>query len=144
MSMQTSVSYGFGIDGYDLAKIPDENLANFAKKHLPSTYWKKDIQTMSTDDILEEIETFEDKTSTTEGPYAIISSTITEETGIEFAYENTEYGKAIMFYAGLPWDFKDTEKDFTPEKLQTIVQPYLNELDIPNVMLDNVSVEHFG
>lgn len=144
MSMQTSISYGYGIDEYNLAKISNKNLANFAKKHLPSTYWEKNIQTMSTDDILEEIETFEDKTSATEGSYAVISSVITEETGIEFAYEETEYGKAIMMYQGLPWHFDQKTKDLTEDKLKEILQPYLTELGLKSEDLYEVSVERLS
>lgn len=144
MSMSTSISYGYGLSKEDLYRIPDDNLAAFAKKYVNKDFWEDDIETMSDDDILAALECYEDTTSSEESPYCVISNTLTEKTGIEFAYECTEYGEALMYYATYPWYMKDTEKDLTPNKLQEIVQPYLNELGIPDAKLDYASVERYS
>lgn len=136
--MKTDVSYGYGISGEDLGKITPERMSAFARKHV------NDCKGIS-DEILEEwLEEVEDDTTTATGPYALIAHVISEETGILFSYEHTEYGEAVMFYKAFPWEYREAEKNLTPEKMQEIFQPYLEELGIADVQLDNVEVEMYG
>ena len=106
MSMKTSISYGYGIDSDGLDRISDDCLANFAKKYLSRKYWNMDPSFLSTKEIIARISDFTDERTQTESKYSVISTVITAETGIEFCYEETEFGKAVMFYAGYPWNMK--------------------------------------
>lgn len=142
MSMQTNINYGFGIDTYDINAIPDANLAAFARKHLKD--WEDDPLNMSDAEVLEYIENISDERSNITSANAVVSNAITKETGIEVGYEEFEDQKAIMYYAGYPWQIHGEERDITPEKLQELFQPYLNELGIPDIKLDYVQVEYVG
>lgn len=144
MSMSSSISYGYGLSKDDIHRIPEANLIAFAKKHMDEDFWEEDIETMSDDEIFDAIERCQDKTSNEESPYTVISNTLTRKTGIEFAYECTEYGEAIMYYATYPWQITETEKELTPIKLQELVQPYLDELGISDAQLNYVSVERYA
>ena len=49
-----------------------------------------------------------------------------------------------MYYAGYPGQIHGEEKNITPEKLQTLFQPYLKELGISDTKLDYVQVEYIS
>lgn len=145
MSMKTSISYGYGIDSDGLDRISDDCLAKFAKKYLSRKYWNMDPSFLSTKEIIARISDFTDERTQTESKYSVISTVITAETGIEFCYEETEFGKAVIFYAGYPWNMSAKERKLTTEwSMDKLLSPYLNELGISEIKPDYVSVERLS
>ena len=154
MGMTTSIVYGYGVDGDVLYKIATEKLVAFLKKHLPVDYatMMEDLEDLTENKLHPEERDYEEWldgcsciNSGIEGKYSIISTAISEETGIRFEYQHSSERNecAVLLTERLPWHMNVKEKNATQESLDEILKRYFLELGV-DVVPAIVSVEYYG
>lgn len=158
MSMQTSITYGYGVN-IDAICVELKAFLRFYEKHLPEDY-KKMLETAESEgfdveNLNEENEEFTDwldEYVKTEGEYdisgcgsyySVIAYVMRKETNIFIDEIRSEYDWAIMHPETHPWYMNETEKNLTEEKLCEIFKKYFAELGV-DVDPDYVQVESFG
>lgn len=157
MSMQTSITYGYGVN-INAICVELKAFLRFYEKHLPEDY-KKMLETAESkgfdiENLNEENEEFTDWL----GEYAennydvsacgsyyssIIACIMRMETGIFIDEVRSGYDWAIMYPETLPWYMSETEKNLTEEVLCEIFKKYFAELGV-DVTPDYVRVEFYG
>lgn len=152
MGMTTSIVYGYGVDGNVLYKITTKKLVAFLKKHLPKDYalMIEDLEDLTDTKVHPEEMDYEEWlescsciNSGIEGKYSIISTAISEETGLRFEYQNSSERNecAVLLTACMPWHMNEKEKCCTEESLDEILKQYFLELGV-DVVPSMVSVEY--
>lgn len=154
MSMQTYITYGYGVD-LNANRIEFSAVMDFFEKHLPEEYESmlRDAEwdNIDTENLNDDNEEFADwvseyvmdkYTGTADTTYyALIAYIITKETEIFVEEDHSEYGHAILFHQGYPWNENETEKELTEDKLRSIFKEYFAELGV-DVDPDYVQVEY--
>ena len=153
MSMVSYTVNGFGFSVVDLTV---QKTVEFIKKHKESFCNSEENK-----ELFSEIENLNDKEeledifssyccerSAREGYAAAVSNIIYAETGIEVQYEPGQgdcVGEAcIILSEAMPWYYTDKEKELTRDKLIDILSPYVDELGLSDVPIEQQSVEYFG
>lgn len=153
MSMRSSFIYGYG---FNCDCCDEEKLIDFIKEH-KEAFCKSDREKELYNDMLNYTEGeydledfFEDYSCDNtgmEGIGAVIANIMSRETGIRFAYcqpdEDCDTFASIVFDEKYPWEFNETEKELTEEKLSNICKKYMDELEIVDD-LHHLGLEYYG
>jgi len=158
MSMQTSITYGYGVD-INVICVELKAFLRFYEKHLPEDYKKMlekaESEGFDIENLNEENEEFSDwldgyveaedeyDISGCGSFYSVIAYIMRKETGVFIDEVRSEYDWAIMHPETHPWYMNETEKNLTEEKLCEIFKKYFAELDV-DVVPNYVRVESFG
>ena len=153
MSKSATIVYGYG---FPAESILDKNLRQFILTHAETIrsnheeYAEELIRFAGTvfDETVEDA--FCDITceeSQQEGALAIVSNTMSEETGIGFEYqpgqEDCDSAPTILLTSALPWSYNELEKSLTMQEANQIMASYMSELGVPGEPGD-ISVEYYG
>lgn len=139
MSMRTSIVHGYGFEMHG-----DENvIANFVNKHAATIVKRNksleisllnDCHYENIDNIIDDYDDIECDVTGHQGLVAIIANIISEETGISFQYESGDdacgSSPTILFCEAYPWQMNEIEKQLTEDKLENIINKYIDELGI--------------
>lgn len=157
MSMSTDIIYGFGFT----CDLSDYKLINFLKNHkntfcqtvhevelFNKTVEAKEMTPAMLDCFLEDLyRDYECNTNGISGRYVIISNIMSRETGIRFTYcppdGECDTPEAICFCTGYPWFYNEIEKKLTSDKLEQIINNYMEELGIDDKP-DYLQLEYYG
>lgn len=151
MSMQSSIVYGYG---FQATCIADERLRSFILAHAATIRenhddYADDLLDFAANDFSASVEDafcdLECEESQQQGALAIVSNTMSEETGIGFEYQpgqsDCDSEPTILLTSALPWMFNDAEKALNLERANTIMSAYMAELGIPGEPAD-ISAEY--
>lgn len=153
--MYSSIVYGYG---FEIGNVTNKQIYNFMKNH-KTTIEQLDNNELSDfinasdvtpDDINNMNNTFVDFESECPGDsgfYSIISSIMCIETGIGFGYFEGMDGcigsQSICLPNAQPWQYNDTERVLTKEKLTNILTKYKDELGITSP-IEHLAIEYFS
>lgn len=153
--MYSSIVYGYG---FEIGGVTNKQIYNFMKNH-KTTIEQLDDKELSnfintpniTDDEIDNMNnTFIDFASeypSDSGFYSIISSVMRIETGINFGYFEGMDGcigsQSICLPNAQPWQYNNTERVLTEEKLTDILTKYKDELGITSP-IEHLAIEYFS
>ena len=151
MSMSTTIVYGYG---FPADTVLDRNLRQFILNHAETIRsnheeYAAELIEFAATDFGETVEdAFCDITceeSQQEGALAIVSNTMSEETGIGFEYqpgqEDCDSVPTILLTSALPWLYSEREKSLTMQEADQIMASYMSELGVPGEP-GEISVEY--
>ena len=140
MYSKTYIISGYGLNFECLNSISDEDMAKFIRKHINL----HDYQTKLSDkDLLEDFRFYEDCISSEEGLFGVISSAISRETGVRIEYHSYCGQEAVFLCKCLPWMYNESESKLTPDGIEELFKPYLEELGIPDAELEDIEIEYY-
>lgn len=148
--MYTGHCYGYGLDNEQLRMIPKENLVAFLlknfdelKEHMECDLRDCDFDKLTPDEILERFSSYN-------GDYGsdiigAMRDIMQEKMKITLHYADYEDGQAIYMPQMMPWDMNENDlKIHSAEDLQTLFQPFLDELGISEETVGDIDIEWWG
>lgn len=128
----TTILYGYG---FVVDHIEAQSLKSFVLTHLqndPSIDIEQLRQLDLDNDIFMHLEEHSCASSGEEGACSVISTAMYNENDIGFEYHksNCSEKSAILLCETYPWNYTETEKNLTEQKLEEICMKYMKELNI--------------
>lgn len=147
--MYTGHCYGYGLDDEQLRMIPKENLVAFLlknfdelKEHMECDLRDCNFDKLTSDEILERFSSYYSNYNHSGGIIGAIRDIMQEKMKITLHYADCEDGQAIYMPQMMPWDMNENDlKIRSAEDLQTLFQPFLDELGIPDEILSDIYVK---
>ena len=152
MSTSNRIVYGYG---FPASGISDEKLRRFILAHANTIldnhedYAERLVEIAEHDHFSSLEETFPDvrcEESLQEGALAVVSNTMSEESGVRFEYRTGDdaggNGPVILLTSSLPLCFRETGRLPGMDTADRIMSTYMEELGIPGIpgeMFDEVA-----
>ena len=151
MSGRTYVTEGYG---FYTENIELEKLVAFIKNHkeafIKGDYEKELFEEISAlketeyDEIEEILIDYPCDCSGSTDMCSAVSSIMSRETGIVFAFERGDGEEAVMFDMAYPWWLNEKEKNLTEKELHNIMWIYAEELGLEEKELGYCHVSYWG
>lgn len=153
--MYTGHSYGYGLDNEQLRMIPKKNLVAFLRNHFDElkeresfqqgTDLKADLDELTSDEVLERFSSYYSNYNHSGGIIGAIRDIMQEKMKITLHYADCEDGQGIYMPQMMPWDMNENDlKIRSAEDLQTLFQPFLDELGISDETVGDIDIEWWG
>ena len=134
MSMHETQIYGYGFP----CLFSDDAFYDFVKNH-KDTFCHSDVENQLFNDIMKQTddydvlcENYASHVSDECGVGSVIANIMERETGILFEYRpnnsDCDTDASILLAEGMPYQFNDTEKALTKDKLKEVIVKYMTEL----------------
>lgn len=151
--MYTGHCYGYGLDDEQLRMIPKKNLVAFLRNHFDElkeresfqqgTDLKADLDELTDNEVLERFSSY--YSSYSSGIIGAIRDIMQAKMKISLYYADCEDGQAIYMPQMMPWDMNENDlKIHSEEDLQTLFQPFLDELGISDEAVGDIDIEWWG
>lgn len=151
--MYTGHCYGYGLDEEQLRMIPKENLVAFLRNHFDElkereslqqgTDLKADLDELTDNEVLKRFSSY--YSSYSSGIIGAIRDIMQGKMKISLHYADCESGQAVYMPQMMPWDMNENDlKIRSAEDLQSLFQPFLDELGISNQTVGTIDVEWWG
>lgn len=151
--MYTGHCYGYGLDEEQLCMIPKENLVAFLRNHCDElkeresfhqeSNLKADLDEMTDDEVLKHFSSYFGFYSS--GIIGAMRDIMQAKMKITLHYADCEDGQAIYMPQMMPWDMNENDlKIRSAEDLQTLFQPFLDELGISDETVGDINIEWWG
>lgn len=151
--MYTGHSYGYGLDNEQLRMIPKKNLVAFLRNHFDElkeresfqqgTDLKADLDELTDNEVLERFSSY--YSSYSSGIIGAIRDIMQAKMKISLHYADGEDGQGIYMPQMMPWDMNENDlKIRSAEDLQTLFQPFLDELGISDETVGDIDIEWWG
>lgn len=148
--MYTGHCYGYGLDDEQLRMIPKENLVAFLlknfdelKEHMECDLRDCNFDKLTSDEILERFSSYESTYSS--GIIGAMRDIMQAKMKISLHCADGEDGQGIYMPQMMPWDMNENDlKIHSAEDLQTLFQPFLDELGIPDETVGDIDIEWWG
>lgn len=151
--MYTGHSYGYGLDNEQLRMIPKKNLVAFLRNHFDElkecesfqqgTDLKADLDELTDNEVLERFSSY--YSSYSSGIIGAIRDIMQAKMKISLHYADGEDGQGIYMPQMMPWGMNENDlKIRSTEDLQTLFQPFLDELGISDETVGDIDIEWWG
>lgn len=151
--MYTGHSYGYGLDNEQLRMIPKKNLVAFLRNHFDElkeresfqqgTDLKADLDELTDNEVLERFSSY--YSSYSSGIIGAIRDIMQAKMKISLHYADGEDGQGIYMPQMMPWGMNENDlKIRSTEDLQTLFQPFLDELGISDETVGAIDIEWWG
>lgn len=151
--MYTGHSYGYGLDNEQLRMIPKKNLVAFLRNHFDElkeresfqqgTDLKADLDELTDNEVLERFSSY--YSSYSSGIIGAIRDIMQAKMKISLHYADGEDGQGIYMPQMMPWGMNENDlKIRSTEDLQTLFQPFLDELGISEETVGDIDIEWWG
>ena len=151
--MYTGHSYGYGLDNEQLRMIPKKNLVAFLRNHFDElkeresfqqgTDLKADLDELTDNEVLERFSSY--YSSYSSGIIGAIRDIMQAKMKISLHYADGEDGQGIYMPQMMPWGMNENDlKIRSTEDLQTLFQPFLDELGISDETVGAIDIEGWG
>lgn len=148
--MYTGHCYGCGLEDEQLRMIPKENLVAFLCNHFDElkeresfqqgTDLKADLNELTDNEVLERFSSY--YSSYSSGIIGAIRDIMQAKMKISLHYADGEDGQGIYMPQMMPWDMNENDlKIRSTEDLQTLFQPFLDELGISDETVGDIDIE---
>lgn len=135
---QYKTIFGYGISNKDLHRITKKNMAAFIRNHYKLDEYQ---ETLSDKNLVEHFSEYNDSNTGAESIYSVVSDIIWRENNIMMQCETNHEKAVVMLAACMPWQMLCSEKILTEEDFDNILQPYLDELGIPDAEIGEIYFE---
>lgn len=150
--MYTGHCYGCGLEDEQLRKIPKENLVAFLrnhfdelKEHIECDLRDCNFDKLTSDEILKRFSSYYSNYNHSGGIIGAIRDIMQEKMKITLHYADCEEGQAIYMPQMMPLDMNENDlKIRSEEDLQTLFQPFLDELGISDETVGDIDIEWWG
>lgn len=151
--MYTGHCYGYGLDNEQLRMIPKKNLVAFLRNHFDElkeresfqqgTDLKADLDELTDNEVLERFSSY--YSSYSSGIIGAIRDIMQAKMKISLHYADGEDGQGIYMPQMMPWGMNENDlKIRSAEDLQTLFQPFLDELGISDETVGDIDIEWWG
>lgn len=151
--MYTGHSYGYGLDNEQLRMIPKKNLVAFLRNHFDElkeresfqqgTDLKADLDELTDNEVVERFSSY--YSSYSSGIIGAIRDIMQAKMKISLHYADGEDGQGIYMPQMMPWGMNENDlKIRSTEDLQTLFQPFLDELGISDETVGAIDIEWWG
>lgn len=151
--MYTGHCYGYGLDDEQLRMIPKVNLVAFLRNHFDElkeresfqqgTDLKADLDELTDNEVVERFSSY--YSSYSSGIIGAIRDIMQAKMKISLHYADGEDGQGIYMPQMMPWDMNENDlKIRSAEDLQTLFQPFLDELGISDETVGDIDIEWWG
>lgn len=150
--MYTGHCYGCGLDDKQLRMIPKENLVAFLLKNFDELKERMEcdlrdchFDKLTSDEILKRFSSYYSNYNYSGGIIGAIRDIMQAKMKITLHYADCEDGQAIYMPQMMPWDMNENDlKIRSVEDLQTLFQPFLDELGISDETVGDIDIEWWG
>lgn len=152
--MYTGHCYGYGLDDEQLRMISKENLVAFLlknfdelKEHMECDLRDCNFDKLTSDEILERFSSYDGDygSGIGSGILGAMRDIMQAKMKITLHYADCEDGQAIYMPQMMPWDMNENDSKIRSEEdLQTLFQPFLDELGISEETVGDIDIEWWG